>query len=247
MSHQVDGLGPFLLVVGVIGVAAAVQVVTGFGFALVGVPLLALVLDAHTAVLLALLLGVLVAVQQAVAGRGVLDRGVVTRLLGGAVAGLPLGLYAFTHSSARALTAGIGAMILVTTVLLTRGFTLRRRSPALDLGIGVLTGFLTTSTGTPGPPLVAVLQARGVAPEVFRATVSLVFATIDVLAVGGFALRGDLTGSLLVAALTTLPGMALGAWVGTLVRPLLSAGTFRVVVLVLLAVAGVSAIATAVL
>jgi uncharacterized membrane protein YfcA len=247
MSHQVDGLGPLLLVVGVIGVSAVVQVVTGFGFALVCVPLLALVVDAHTAVVLALLLGVLVALQQAAAGRGHLDRGVVTRLLGGAAAGLPLGLYAFTHTSARTLTVGIGAMILLTTVLLTRGFTLRRRSPSLDLGLGVLTGFLTTSTGTPGPPLVAVLQARGVTPEVFRATTSLVFATMDLLAVVSFALHGDLTGPLLVVALTTLPGMALGAWIGTQVRPLLSAGTFRVVVLVLLAVAGVSAIATAVL
>jgi uncharacterized membrane protein YfcA len=247
MSHQVDGAGPLLLVVGVIGVAAVVQLVTGFGFALVCVPLLALVVDAHTAVVLALLLGVLVALHQAVAGRGELDRGVVTRLLGGSVVGLPLGLYAFAHTSAEALTVAIGAMILVTTALLTRGLTLRRRSVPLDLGLGVLTGFLTTSTGTPAPPLVAVLTARGVPPAVFRATTSLVFVVIDLLAVAGFWLGGDLTGPLLLVALAALPGMALGAVLGVRLRPLLSAGTFRVLVLVLLAVSGVSAILTAVL
>jgi hypothetical protein len=247
MSHQVDGVAALLLVVGVIGVAAAVQLVTGFGFALVCVPLLTLVVDPHTAVVLALLLGLLVVVHQAVAGRAQLDRGVATRLLSGSVVGLPLGLYAFAHTSAEALTAAIGAMILVATVLLTRGITLRRRSVPLDLGLGVLTGFLTTSTGTPAPPLVAVLTARGLPPAVFRATTSLVFMVMDLLAVPGFWLAGVLDGPLLLVALASLPGMVVGAVLGVRLRPLLSAGTFRVLVLVLLAVSGVSAILTAVL
>ncbi|WP_226346283.1 sulfite exporter TauE/SafE family protein [Agilicoccus flavus] len=143
----------------VVAVAAVVQLATGFGFALVSVPLLALVTDAHQAVLLALLLATVDNLGQAVEGRKVVDRSVIGRLLLGALVGLPLGCIAFTRSDARVLQLTIGAVILVTVVALARGATLARSSRRVDLLVGTLSGMLTTCTGTNGPPVVAVARA----------------------------------------------------------------------------------------
>jgi uncharacterized membrane protein YfcA len=94
--------------------------------------------------------------------------------------------------------------------------------------------------------VVAVLQARAVPAAVFRATASVVFCVIDVVAVAGFLVRGDITGQLVLVSLCTLPGLALGAWIGIRLRPLLDPQVFRVVVLGLLALSGITAIVTAV-
>lgn len=247
LAGQLDGLGSLILVVLVIALASVVQLASGFGFALLCVPLLALVIDPHTAVLMALLLGMLGTAYQAVTGRGDFDTGVVVRLLSAAMVGMPLGLLVFSFSSPQDLKIIIGAMILATTALLCRGFTIRERSPSVDLCVGLLTGLLTTSTGTSGPPVVAVLQARGVTADVFRATASVVFTVVDVVAIVGFTVQGRVTWPLLALAICTLPGMGLGAWIGVKVRPLLSPRTFRVLVLVLLALSGLIALTTAVL
>ena len=90
-----------------------------------------------------------------------------------------------------------------------------------------------------------VLQARKVAPPEFRATTSTVFCVLDTAAIVAFAFTGRLTLPLFVATLGTLPGLGIGAWVGTKARRLLSPPTFRVVVLVLLTWSGLAAILSA--
>lgn len=234
------------LVMGVVAFAAIVQLATGFGFALVSVPLLALVTEPHAAVLIALQVGTIGNAYQAVEGRRRLDRAVVARILVGASIGLPVGWWIYAHSSASVLKVLIGIAILLTVGMLARGLVLKSASRPIDLVAGTLTGILTTCTGTNGPPIVTVLHARKVTPEVFRATTSTVFCVLDVLAVAVFAVSGHLTGSLVVTAAWTVPGLAAGAWVGIRARQLLSPTTFRILVLVLLSATGATAILTAV-
>jgi len=235
-------IAPILFVV---AFAAVVQYATGFGFALVSVPLLALVMDAHAAVLTALLLGMLGNFTQAIEGRRVVHRAVVGRLVVTALLGMPVGWWVFTHADARLLQLTIGVVILIAVVALARGFTLHHTSAGVDLGVGALAGFLTTCTGTNGPPIVALLHARRVPPAAFRATTTTTFLAVDIIAVIAYAVSGHLTLSHVVTTLLTVPALALGALVGIRARRLLSPGTFRVIVLVLLSVTGVIAIVTA--
>lgn len=229
----------------VVAVAAVVQLAAGFGFALVSVPLLALVTDAHQAVLLALLLGTVGNLGQAIEGRRVVDRAVIGRLLLGALVGLPLGWIAFTRSDARVLPLTIGAVILLAVVALARGATLARSSRRVDLLVGALSGALTTCTGAAGPPIVAVLHARREPPEVFRATATTTFLALDVVAIAIYAATGHLTWDQVTMTALALPALAVGALVGVRLRRVLSPQTFRVIVLVLLTVTAATAIITA--
>lgn len=149
-----------LLAVLVLGFAAAVQMASGFGFALMAVPMLAVVVGAHDAVLLAVLEGAVFCAYQAIEGRGHRDGWVVARLLAGAAAGLPVGYLVFRRIDADLLTLLIGVLVLVATAALARGLTFSSRSPAADLVAGACAGVLTTSTATNGPPVVLLLSGR---------------------------------------------------------------------------------------
>ncbi|MDQ3469660.1 MAG: sulfite exporter TauE/SafE family protein, partial [Actinomycetota bacterium] len=203
-----------LLVAVVVAGAAAVQLAAGFGFGLAAVPLLAIALDPHDAVVVALTLATFTNGYQAISGRGHTDRGVAGRMLLGAAVGLPVGLLVFVHADDRWLGVLVGVAVLAAVVVIARGLDLRHAGPALDAGAGVLAGSLTMSVGVNGPPLVFVLQARHFDQQRFRSTITTVFAVLDVISVAVFAIRGDLNGDTLGAVAAALPGLAVGAAAG---------------------------------
>jgi uncharacterized membrane protein YfcA len=245
------GVGAAAAAAFVVLVAAVVQGASGIGFALVAVPLLSLVaVDARTAVLLANALGLITSSALAIRGRDQVDRPVVRRVLVGAAAGIPLGLVLILTVTDRVLQAVIGVAVIASVVLLASGRRLHRDTPALELGAGVASGALNTALGTGGPPVTLLLQARGLAPGPFRATVSVVFAAIDVVAVVlltvGLSADGTLDGRAAVAFAASLPALGAGWWVGDRLHGVMSPSHFRSVVLVLSAATGAIALAAAV-
>ena len=230
----------------VVAFAATVQLAAGFGFGLTAVPLLSLVIDAHDAVMVSLMLATLTNGVQAAGGRRVADRGVAGRMLAGALIGLPVGLLVFVRADELVLGAVIGVAVLLAVVVIGLGLDLRRAGPALDLAGGAVAGALTMSSGVNGPPLVFVLQARHFDPAQFRATITTVFFLLDVVSVAVFTATGDLDRDVLRAVAVALPGLALGAAAGVVIRRHLDARRFRALVLALLTVAGVAGIGRAV-
>src|SRR5690606_21218277 len=154
--------------------AAFAQAVTGFGFALVAVPLLALAADARTAVVAAGLTGL--AMNLVVLGRQHRhvrwpDTGL---LLAAGMVGMPLGIWLLRTAPDRVLSALIALCVLGCTALVWRDVRLRAPKLGAIGGIGVLAGALSTATGTNGPPLVAAFHALGYDPRTFRATLAAV-------------------------------------------------------------------------
>lgn len=231
-----------LLTGAVLAFAAAIQMTSGFGFALVAVPLLALVTGPHAAILLALLSGTVFNAWQAVEGRGHRDTGVVARLLGGAVLGLPLGYAAFRVIEPDPLTVIIGVLVLLAVAVLALGPPFPAVSRPMDVATGALTGLLTTSTGTNGPPIVTLLQARRLPPREFRATVTLVFLVLNLAAIAVFAVTGTFTWEVLGTALRSVPALVVGGWLGYRARTWVPPAAFRRLVLGLLTVAGATAV-----
>jgi uncharacterized membrane protein YfcA len=225
--------------------AATVQLTAGFGFALAAVPLLAVVLGPHDAVVVSLVLATVTNGYQAYEGRAACDRGTVVRLLAGAAVGVPIGLALFLVADARWLQVAIGLAVLGAVVLIAGGLDLRHATARLDVGTGVLTGALTTSVGVNGPPMVFVMQARHFTPDRFRATITTVFTVLDVVAVALFLIAGHIDGTVMLAVVAALPGLLVGAAAGASIRHHLDADRFRTLVLVLLAVAGLSALIAA--
>ena len=170
----------------IIAVAAAAQAVTGFGFALLAVPLLALVMPVNTAVVVGSIASLAMSVVTATRDRAHVQWRTATFIVAVAVVAMPLGLYLLVALPASALTGLVGASVLVSTFLVWLRPTLPDRRGTL-ICIGLLVGLLTTATGTNGPPLVAAFQSLGYGKQAFRATIAAVFVGCGIVSIGFFA------------------------------------------------------------
>ncbi len=227
-------------------IAAAAQYTAGFGFSLLGVPLIALAIPTHDAVIISTWLGLLTNGFQMTRGWRQAHKGTVGRLLAGTILGIPLGLLVFTRVDESVLKIVLGVTVLVATAFLVGDFRLRRSGTGPEWLAGVVSGALSASLSTNGPPLVFVLQARGVSMAVFRSTLSIVFTGANVATLIAFALTGDLDRDTTVSSLSAIPFMVGGIFVGARFRRLVTEESARRLVFFLLGLAGVSAVLSAV-
>lgn len=224
----------------VVLITAFTQSVVGFGFALLTVPVLMQVIGLHEAVILASLIGTANNIYQYRNLRADSDAQQVKRFLGASFIGAPFGLVAFVYADQNILKVVLGVGVLLGVLLLAKGQDMSNAHISLDWAMGVLSGFLLTSTSTNGPPLVFALQARKSPPHVFRSTLNMIFLISGIYGLFLFAAFGEIFQSDLFLALASLPSMVIGVNIGRKVRLRVHPDRFRVVVLVLLAFAGLS-------
>jgi uncharacterized membrane protein YfcA len=224
--------------------ASFVQAIAGFGFGLLAVPLMTQVITPQRAVVISSLVGISISTWQAWSLRRDADRALVTRMTIAAYVGMPLGFVVLTTFGDDTLRICLGAAVLVATALLATDVRIGSGVHA-DYAAGFVSGVLNTSLSTNGPPLVVVLQARGLQPAPFRATISAVFALSNVFALTLFVGSGKVTRAGLAAAAFAVPSLIAGQLLGYPVRRHVHGRRFRVLVLGLLAAAGVSAIVAA--
>lgn len=232
-------------IVVVVLVAGTAQTVSGFGFALLAVPMMSLLVDPREAVVVATLLGAVSSTSQAFIDRAHANRAMVGRLALAAYLGMPFGLTLFLVFSESALRFFVGIVVALAGVMLIRGFTIHSATTRYDWLLGWFSGVLATSTSTNGPPLVFLMQAKKLDPSSFRATINAVFTLSNVGAIALFLAAGRVTGPSLIGALWAVPAMIGGLRLGYALRPRLDADRFKVLVFVLLFLSALSALVAA--
>lgn len=227
-------------------IAAFVQSISGFGLALLSVPLMSLFADVRLSVVVVNLIGLVTTSAQAWKEKEHADRPLALRVTIAAIVGMPVGLVAFLFMSETFLKVGLGIVVLFVTFLLMRGFTLHSASRTADWLLGGASGALSTSVGTNGPPLVFLFQARQMPQEIFRATISRVFILSNIVTVIIFAFAGKITQDAIVAAVISLPVLVIAISAGFWTRQFVNQQRFRILVLTLLIISGLSTIVSAV-
>jgi uncharacterized protein len=227
---------------------AAVQSATGFGFALVLGPALFAVMDPVEAVTALLVLGL--ALNLLVLFEGGRPRHVdwraLTPMLLAALPGLAAGAVALTQLSKEALQVTVGiAVILAAAWQLRRGAGAGSHAqlpPAAAWIAGFASGLLTTSISVSGPPIVLWLEARGVRPEEFRASLAASFLALN-LAGGAVLLAVEGSGALDAGTVAPLLGLvAAGYLLGALAFRRLNRERFFMLVLGLVAATGAASV-----
>ena len=171
-----------LIVVGsAVFIAAFMQIVAGFGFALLAMPVMTLAIDPKIAVVVSALTGVFVTSWQAIRSRADADRVLVRRLTTAAYVGMPFGLLVFIEVNDDVLRLLLGSPFCMAVVMLALRINMHHAGPRFDYAAGFVSGVLNTSLSTNGPPLVFALQARQLSAVTFRATITMVFALSNIL------------------------------------------------------------------
>jgi uncharacterized protein len=182
------------LLVLAVGSGAALQSATGFGFSLLSAPLLYAVLDPKPALGLLAALGLVVNLMTLLTERRrprPLVREVVV-LVGFALPGALLGVVVLRSLDALALQLLLSVGVVAT--LAARHVATQRSAfvPVLVDGprpravwaaplAGLLSGALSTSTSTSGPPLLLHLLGRGARPSVVRDTLTACFRALGLV------------------------------------------------------------------
>ncbi len=240
-------LEQYIVVACIVFFAALIQSVSGFGFALMSVPLMVLIIDLRVAVVVSALVGTLSASGQAWQSRHQRDRILTRRFIISSCIGAPFGLAAFVWVPQDVLKVVLGIAVLFGVVVLSRGLDMRLTHHSFDWLMGVLSGVLLMATSTNGPPLVFTLHARRINPQTFRATLNSVFAVTGIISVGLFLVSGKMSNQILIISAIAIPIMIFGVYLGTLLRRVIAPERFRLIVLVLLSASGVSSIVSAVI
>jgi uncharacterized membrane protein YfcA len=235
-----------LIVVAAVLAASFVQILAGFGFALLAMPVMTLAIPVEQAVVIATLLGAITNAWQSIHQRADADGPLVRRLVISAYVGMPLGLVVLNVVADRPLRIILGACVLIAAGLLVRRISLAHVGRTLDYPCGFLAGVLTTSLGTNGPPLVFDLQARHLDPARFRATLVAVFSLSNVLALALFIADDKITADGGRAFALAMPSWIAGQALGWPVRRHVHGERFRWLVLTLMFAAGATAILFAV-
>lgn len=208
----------YSLVVTLIGVLAAsvLRGFTGFGFGLAAVPLLSLALPPAQVVPLVVMLQAIIGVAGLRAASAACDWRAVGLLLPGLVAGIPLGLLILTALPPDHVRLAIGAIILLSVLLIQRGVRLPPQPSFLvSSGVGLVSGVISGLASMGGPPVVVYLLAIGHTAVRMRATSIVYFMLAACVSLIPMALRGLITRDTLLWSAAALPVLFGGSRVGT--------------------------------
>ncbi|WP_321287449.1 sulfite exporter TauE/SafE family protein [Alcaligenes phenolicus] len=219
---------------------AFIQGASGMGFALIVVPVLALV---HPEAIPGALLFLMLPLNAYVAWRerGAIDRSGAGWITVGRFAGTFAGLGILLVLSTYWLNqfVGISTLLAVLASVLAPSFTPGKKA---FIATGLVTGITETATGIGGPPLALVYQHAPVAT--LRSTVALCFLVGEVISLAVLGISGALQWSHLSYAVLCLPALLLGMGLSSLVHHKLDQRRLRIGVLVFATVSGLAVMLT---
>lgn len=225
-------------------VAGAVQGCTGFGSALVAVPILSLFVDVKIAVVVSSLMGLAINAVLSVQLRAFLSKERILPLFAGAVPGAVLGALFLRNVNEAAILALLGAGLLAYSSygLFARPLVIRI-TPLRSAFVGLLTGAASAAISAGGPPAVVYVSLSGLAKDQVKATLTGFFAMTGSLVVMGHALGGLTTVHAQTLALFCLPATLAGVALGIRAYGRMSQEGYRKALFVLLAALGVMMLA----
>jgi uncharacterized membrane protein YfcA len=222
-----------------VALASFLRGLTGFGFAIVATPLLALVLPPALAAPIVVALQIPAGLQTAASDWRDTDlRAASLACLGGLPAILP-GLWLVAALPAETMRLVVGVVVILSTVLLSFGFRLGRAPRTHELlGSGAMSGFLMGAVAMAGPPVIVLLLASDWAAKRCRATLSLIFFMLGCATFALGLANGVVTLESLGLTALYAPGLFAGQVLGGTLFSRIDGRRYRAVSLVIVAATG---------
>ena len=219
--------------------SAIIRQISGFGFALVSMPLLTLVLGIRMATPFVAITGVTVGLLMISANWRQADRRALIQLSGAALFGVPLGVLLLGALPEEIVKRGLGLLLVVYSLyaLIQPQLPLVKKG-WVTLVCGFVSGVLTGAYNTGGPPVVVYGTLRHWTPEQFRSTLQLFFLLVSGLAMIGHGLAGLCSQEMWWLYLYSLPGLYLGHLAGEHLHRLIPRHYFNRLIYGLLIVTG---------
>jgi uncharacterized protein len=163
-----------------------------------------------------------------------------------ATLGIPVGLAILAYGPARAIVLGVGVLLVVYSGYALARIALRhatagfRAPPGADAAIGFASGILGGIGGYVGALPAMWADIQGMDKREARALMQPFIVFMQAITTPGLAIGGFFTEQVLLMTASAIPAMLAGTWLGVRAYKVIPAQGFRLVLLGLLLVSGVS-------
>jgi uncharacterized membrane protein YfcA len=197
-------------------VAGLARGFSGFGSAMIFMPLASAVTGAQVASPLLLLIDFTSSLALIPGAWRHADRRDVSIMSIGALIGVPLGTLALAFGDPLAIRWGLVVLIVALLALMMSGWRYPGKPTApATIAVGGIAGFFGSLAQVGGPPIVLYWLRDTAVAAVTRANIILYFAISDVLIVLSYFVGGLWTPTVLGLAVITGPLFGLGLWLGS--------------------------------
>jgi uncharacterized membrane protein YfcA len=223
--------------------AGMMQSLTGFGAALLAMPLLAPALGSAVAVPMFALTVIVTQTVMIVRYRSALMFRSVWRMVVAAMIGVPVGVFGAPLVDERLMLMILGVVVLAYGLYgLVTPRVPRLKNPRWAFPFGFAAGLLSGAYNTPGPPYVIYATTQNWTPYEFKANVQGAFLAASTMAVVSHAVKGNYTLYTLQLTALAIPAMVAGLFAGFSLDRFVPPGRLLRAVQLVLVVLGLSLI-----
>jgi uncharacterized membrane protein YfcA len=231
-----------LLFLLVIFVSCILQGITGFGFAVLAAPLGFLFFDQQTIVVVLTIISLVLNTFLLQKIKSKVDKKFVVKLLIPGLIGVPLGVIALTAIDGNILKLAAGILALVFVIILLFPRAKIKENNVLTVFVGALTGFLQSSIGLSGPPIVLVLTGYSLEVKQMRKTLAIVFLFLSIISLPLFLYKNILTWDRLLLGAMSIPLVIIGGNIGNKISDKVPKEAFRILTLLMVLAASIQVI-----
>lgn len=225
-------------------IAAILQSLAGFGFALIVMPVLTFVLGLRTAAPMVALVAVTLYIINVLRYRRSIDLREAVRLGLASAIGVPVGVWILANVDETLFKQFMGASLIVYAVYaFARPVMTWRPGRFWVYPTGFLAGCLAGAYNVPGPPVVVYGSLRRWPRDEFRGILQTLFLVNGSLVVTSHLLAHNVTTEVLTYYVYALPALLLGVLVGSLIDQRVDRRAFRSIVQVMILVMGLALVA----
>lgn len=226
-----------LILFAIVLLAASLQSSTGYGFSMIGTPILMMVYPAHTAIQINIILSIVLSALIIYRIRKEVDYKLLKRLIIGSIPGIIIGIFIYLYLNIDWLKFLVGMIILLVTLFIMFNVSINR-SKRKDFTTGGISGTLTTSIGVPGPPLLLYFSGSHMDMITLRSTTLAYYLFIFTVSLGMQVTFGGTELSIWRDALYAVPALIVGVLLGQFLFNRIEQRLFFIITYIILIVSG---------
>ena len=223
--------------------AATVQAITGFGFNIVGTPLLMLFIAPKQVVSLAIFGALILNLMVIHKTRGQGDLRMVLPMFAASIVGILPGVYVLKIVDGSVLKIAVGVIVVLMSLALVADFTVTiRRERLASIFVGGISGFMGGATSMSGPVVAMFLMNQKQDKAALRANLVRYFCLGNIVTLGILYFMGVMDTDVFQLAGYIVPGVLVGTWLGEKAFHRVSPAVFRRLIIVVLICCGLMSI-----
>ena len=219
----------------VIMLSGFIQGTTSFGFSLIALPLLGIMLSLKLVVPLLVIFSLLMNSIILYKLRNYVDLKKILILIISSIVATPLGAYLLISIDENILKLVVGVLVVLSAIVFKLGFTIKVKNEKLAyFPVGFISGLLNGSVSLSGPPVILFLTNQKTEKQVFRATLTSFFWILNIATVIVFYFNGLLNDEVINLSVKLLPALIIGLIFGMKLGDKIQQKTFQNATIILL-------------